>query len=107
PAVARGITVTSRSMLLVSAVAYLMAFMPPAALRRQWSGGAAYGAVRRALYSDDQTPAAVWRGYAESVRHIAIADAVAVIASEPDGTVVELTAAGLLPAGTAHRRDDL
>jgi signal transduction histidine kinase/CheY-like chemotaxis protein len=106
-AAARAVTLTSRAMLLVAAVAYLMAFMPPATLRRQWSGGAAYRAVRRALYSDDQSPAAVWRRYAESVRDIAIADAVAVVAAEPDGTVVELTAAGLLPAGTGHRREEL
>jgi len=106
-AAARATTVTSRAMLLVAAVAYLMAFMPPAALRRQWSGGAAYRAVRRALYSDDQSPAAIWHRYAESVRDIAIADAVAVVAAEPDGTVVELIAAGLPPAEIAHGRAEL
>jgi signal transduction histidine kinase/CheY-like chemotaxis protein len=107
PADTRASTAADRAVVLLATVAYLMAFMPPAALRRQWSGGAAYRAVRRAHYSDDQSPAAVWHMYAESVRDIAIADAVAVVAAEPDGTVVELIAAGLVPAGTAHRRPEL
>jgi signal transduction histidine kinase/CheY-like chemotaxis protein len=100
-------TMTGRAVVLVATVAYLMAFMPPAALRRQWSGGAAHRAVRRALYSEDQSPAAIWHRYAESVRDTAIADAVAVVAAEPDGTVVELIVAGLPPAGATHRREEL
>ena len=92
-------TLASRVIALVASVAYLLAFMPPAALRRRWSGGAAYRAVRRALSSEDQSPAAIWRQYGESVRDITDADALAVVAAGPDGAVEELTVAGIRAAG--------
>jgi signal transduction histidine kinase/CheY-like chemotaxis protein len=96
-------TVTGRAFALAAAVAYLLAFMPPAVLRRQWAGGAAYRAARRLLYLEDQSPEAIWHRYADSVRGIAGADAVAVLAAGPDGTVEELTVAGL-PRGSGEHR---
>jgi signal transduction histidine kinase/CheY-like chemotaxis protein len=88
-------TLASRIIAFVSSVAYLLAFMPPTTLRRRWSGGAAYRAVRRALSSEDQSPAAIWRQYGESVRDITAADALAVVAAGPHGVVEELTVAGI------------
>jgi signal transduction histidine kinase/CheY-like chemotaxis protein len=108
PATVTVTTVVARAVALVAGVAYLLAFMPPAVLRRQWSGGAAYLAARRLLHYEDQSPDGIWHRYAESVRGIAGADAVAVLAAGPDGTLEELTVAGLPPgAGDPRRLEDL
>ncbi|HKT01355.1 MAG TPA: hypothetical protein VJT31_17660, partial [Rugosimonospora sp.] len=89
-------SVVTRAVALVAAGAYVLAFVPPRTLRRFWSGRAAYTVSRDLLYvSGEESPARTWQRYASTVRHVAAADAVAVLAVSPEGDVVELASDGL------------
>jgi signal transduction histidine kinase/CheY-like chemotaxis protein len=58
----------TRVIALLSAVSYLLAFMPPRRLRRAWSDRAASTVVRRLVRTPaDAAPEATWQCYAESV----------------------------------------
>jgi signal transduction histidine kinase/CheY-like chemotaxis protein len=81
----------ARAVALVSAVGYLLAFLPPLWLRRIWSIRAAYTLVQRLLAIPAGEPAsAVWHRYAQAVRSATTTDATLVLLRGPgdaDGMV--------------------
>ncbi|MEV4639522.1 PAS domain S-box protein [Actinoplanes sp. NPDC049548] len=78
----------SRTLAMVSAVMYMLAFAPPRRLRRAWSWGAAYAVMRRLVAAPADEPAEqVWRNYCLDVRGVLGADAVAVLLPDADGSV--------------------
>ncbi len=90
----------SRGVALAAAVGYVLAFLPPAWLRRMWSGYAAYAASRELLYNTGvQAPQAVWYQYAAAVRRLSGADQVVVLAAAVDEPGLELAVAGMEPWG--------
>jgi len=94
---------------LGSAIGYLIAFLPPAWLRRWWSAEAAYSVSRRLLRTPVQeAPEDTWRRYAEMMGEIAGADGAVVLLGAPSGAVQE-AARSRVPAGPAidHDRDEL
>ncbi|MEU8234117.1 PAS domain S-box protein [Actinoplanes sp. NPDC048967] len=82
------VTVLARSVAVVSALMYLLAFMPPHWLRRIWSWGAAYGLMRSLLAAPPAEPAPrVWQRYCRSARHVLGADALVILLPGPADTV--------------------
>ncbi|RZU54307.1 PAS domain S-box-containing protein [Krasilnikovia cinnamomea] len=76
PAVAE----VARAVALVSALMYLLAFVPPRWLRRLWSQNAAYAAMRRLLDAPVDEPAHyTWQRYCEQAREVLGADDVVVL----------------------------
>ncbi len=71
---------------LVAAVGYVLAFLPPAPVRRAWQGGAAFQFGQRLLEGPGEGPDAVWRRFAEAAREIAGVDAAAVVVRDGAGT---------------------
>jgi signal transduction histidine kinase/DNA-binding response OmpR family regulator len=83
--------------LLVSAAGYVVAFRPPAWVRRMWSGRAAYEVSRQLVEAPaTDVPEQTWAGYARVAREVSGADAVIVI--PPDGN-------GDRPLATAGLRE--
>jgi signal transduction histidine kinase/CheY-like chemotaxis protein len=71
--------------------------MPPKALRQTWSGRAAYALITELLAGPPgESPEAIWKRYATSVRRAAAADAVVVLVPGPDGLLVQ---------GSCHGRE--
>ncbi|MDQ1646308.1 MAG: hypothetical protein QOJ50_2492, partial [Cryptosporangiaceae bacterium] len=78
-----------QALALGSAVGYFLAFMPPKTLRQTWSGRAAYALITELLAGPPgESPEAIWRRYATSVRLATAADAVVVLVPGADGTLV-------------------
>ncbi|GGK27741.1 hypothetical protein GCM10010124_20400 [Pilimelia terevasa] len=93
---------------LLAALGYLLAFFPPAWLRRQWSAAAAYTIGERILNAPaTDTSARIWHRYARTVREVAGSDAVAVLLHGPDGTLVQPATAGFTMAPPAGSPADL
>jgi signal transduction histidine kinase/CheY-like chemotaxis protein len=109
-AVARSV---SRFIGLVSAVGYLLAFVPPRWLRRRWSIQAAYELMRRLLsVPTDAGPEMIWQRYAEAVRLVTGADATAVLLCPPEAVAaLEVARAELPPDAdrryTCHELDEM
>jgi hypothetical protein len=83
--------------LLVSAAGYVVAFRPPAWVRRMWSGRAAYEVSRQLVEAPaTDVPEQTWAGYARVAREVSGADAVIVV--PPDGN-------GDRPLATAGLRE--
>ncbi len=89
-------TVAARGVVLVATFGYLLAFMPPAALRRLWTGGIAYAALRELLFADDESAVLTWHRYAATVRRVSGVEAVVVLVAADDGVLTELATAGHL-----------
>ncbi|HEV7898138.1 MAG TPA: response regulator [Planosporangium sp.] len=74
------------TMCLVSALGYVVAFRPPAWIRRQWSGTASYRVSRQLLEAPAaDAPQKTWSRYARTVREVSGADAVLVVPPCGDG----------------------
>ena len=72
--------------LFVSAVGYVVAFGPPAWVRRWWSGSASYRVSRQLIEAPDTDgPGETWSRYAHTVRDISGADAVLVVPPDKHG----------------------
>jgi signal transduction histidine kinase/CheY-like chemotaxis protein len=98
PALQKTMSVLARGVVLVAALAYLLAFVPPGWLRRMWSGTAAYAASRDLLYAiGDELPAVTWQRYADTVRRLSGADGVAVVSVPGGGRTIELAVSGMPP----------
>jgi len=73
---------------LVSAVGYLVAFVPPAWLRRVWGAGAAYAYSQLLLrVPAEDSVETLWRRFCEAACEITGSDAAAVLGAEADGSV--------------------
>jgi signal transduction histidine kinase len=71
---------------LLSGVSYVVAFVPPAWLRRMWAGGAAYRLHHRmATAPADEPPVETWRRYAATVREVTGAAVAMVLLPTADG----------------------
>ncbi|HLL65127.1 MAG TPA: response regulator [Micromonosporaceae bacterium] len=84
---------TAELIALVSAVGYVLAFLPPRWVGQLWSARAAYTLVRRLL-----TPSAEsgpWQRYATAVRDVAGADASVVLVPGATGEVTQASQAGM------------
>ena len=94
----------ARPTAVVSALAYLLAFSPPAWLRRRWSTQASAAFTQQLLAAPfDEPPQTTWRRYAETVRAVVGADAAVVLLPSADGrlTAVAEVGVGASPAVTA------
>jgi len=94
---------------LVAALGYLVAFLPPAWLRRVWGATAAYTYSRRLLAAPaDEAVETLWRQFAETAREITGSDAAAVLRRVADGSVQVAASAGMpLQPATAYPADTL
>lgn len=75
----------SRMLALVSALGYLVAFVPPKWVQRIFSATAAWRVTERLLRAPADSPEQVWQIYTEIMRMQTGADAVAVLVPGPDG----------------------
>ncbi|GAA2521956.1 hybrid sensor histidine kinase/response regulator [Pilimelia columellifera] len=75
----------ARVIALLSAVSYLLAFVPPGWLRRSWSRGAAYQLTIGLLNAPAESAAATWRRYADEVAALTSSEAVVVLIPGPRG----------------------
>ncbi|HET9518347.1 MAG TPA: GAF domain-containing protein, partial [Actinoplanes sp.] len=76
----------TRIIALASALAYLLAFMPPAWLRRSWSQRAAAAVVSDLVrIPADATPEVIWQRYTDSVREATGSDGAVVLCNTDDG----------------------
>ncbi|HEX5740610.1 MAG TPA: ATP-binding protein [Pilimelia sp.] len=79
------VATAARLLALAAALGYLVAFLPPAWLRRQWSAAAAYTVADRILSAPaTETGARIWQRYADTVRQVAGSDAVVVLLRHDD-----------------------
>jgi signal transduction histidine kinase/CheY-like chemotaxis protein len=94
---------------LVSASAYLVAFVPPRWLRRSWSTAAAYTLTRRLLHAPaGEGPERTWQRYADAVCEVAGVDFAIVLLESPGEGVREVAAARTdHRSGAAYRSEDL
>ncbi|WP_242624651.1 hybrid sensor histidine kinase/response regulator [Krasilnikovia cinnamomea] len=80
--------VSARAVAVVSAVMYLLAFVPPQWLRRRWSLLAANEVMRRMLSAPaNEPPEGTWLRYCREARTVLGSDEVAVVLPAPAGTV--------------------
>jgi signal transduction histidine kinase/DNA-binding response OmpR family regulator len=78
---------------LVSALGYVVAFRPPAWIRRMWSGTASYRVSRQLLEAPAaDAPQKTWTRYARTVREVSGADAVLVVPPSAGGERAVITA---------------
>ncbi|MEV6298715.1 ATP-binding protein [Actinoplanes sp. NPDC051861] len=69
---------------LISALGYLVAFLPPRWLRRLFATTAAHSVTERLLRAPAESAEQVWQTYAEIMREQTGADAVAVLLPDPE-----------------------
>ncbi len=94
---------------LVSASAYLVAFVPPRWLRRSWSTAAAYALTRRLLHAPaGEGPEQIWQRYADAVCDVAGVDFALVLLEAPGVGVREAAAARMdCRPDTGYEPEDL
>jgi PAS domain S-box-containing protein len=98
----------SRTVAVVSALMYMLAFLPPRWLRRAWSRGPAYAVMRQLLAAPvDEPPQHTWRRYCQGGREVLGADEVVVVLPTTPGTVELVTQSGLSLGGQRYGDSDL
>jgi signal transduction histidine kinase/CheY-like chemotaxis protein len=95
PGVQQDLVRMTVDLILLSAVCYVLAFIPPRWLRKVWSSGAAHTLITGLLAEPPrQTPDKLWQCYIETVREAAAADAAAVLIPGQDGFVIYASCTG-------------
>lgn len=92
-----GVTILAVSDLfhLLSALGYVVAFLPPAVVRRMWSATAVHEVSQRILTAPPhEEPQQVWQRYADVVREVSSADAVVILRRADDGYLHQQAASG-------------
>ncbi|MFI7542133.1 PAS domain S-box protein [Actinoplanes sp. NPDC049599] len=103
-----GVAVLARSVAVVSALMYLLAFLPPRRLRRAWAAGTAYALMRSLLAAPPTEPAErIWRRYCEGTRQVLGADAVVVLLPGAGDSVQLISDPGLGTAEPRYRTADI
>ncbi len=103
-----GVSVLARSVAVVSALMYLLAFMPPHWLRRTWSWGAANALMRTLLAAPTAEPAErIWQSYCRRARQVLGADTVVVLLPGPGDTVRVISDPGLDLGERRYRTADV
>ncbi|WP_198171085.1 PAS domain S-box protein [Actinoplanes awajinensis] len=98
----------ARMIALLSAILYLLAFVPPRWLRRTWSWRAAYTVMRRLLAAPADEPAArTWQCYCEGAARVLGADAVVVLTAPANGPAQVAGATGPNAGQPEFTRADL
>ncbi|MEU4214113.1 PAS domain S-box protein [Actinoplanes sp. NPDC026623] len=83
-----GFAVLARAVMLIAALSYVLAFLPPRWLRRIWSRGAAYSVMQQLLASPaDAQARQIWQRYCQGTRRVFGIDAVVVLLPGPDSLV--------------------
>jgi len=72
-------------LVILAAVAYLVAFLPPKPLRDLWQGTTAYRATRDLVSIEGGGSGQVWTRYAQIAQEATGAGAVAVVSRHEDG----------------------
>jgi PAS domain S-box-containing protein len=86
----------SKMVALVSALMYLLAFVPPRWLRRVWSWGSAYAVMRQLVHAPANEPATqTWQRYCRRAREVLGADDVVVLVPAAAGAVQAVARTGL------------
>ena len=102
------VNVLARSVAVVSALMYLLAFLPPRWLRHIWSWGAAYGLTRSLLAAPPAEPAhRIWERYCHNARPTLGVDALVVLLPGPAGTVQLIGDPALELDGRRYRMTDV
>ncbi len=87
--------IATQVLALVSALAYVAAFLPPRWLRRLWQAEAAYRYGQDLLSAPpSEAEPALWRRLCEAAVRVAGSDAAVLLVSSPDGSVRVAAAAG-------------
>ncbi|GAA2521052.1 hypothetical protein GCM10010201_18510 [Pilimelia columellifera subsp. columellifera] len=82
-------------LMLLASVGYLLAFVPPLAVRRIWSANAIHAVGARVLdASATESPEHVWQRYVDVVRDMTSADGVTLVLSDPSGRLLHAACAG-------------
>src|SRR6185503_10820066 len=84
-AAAEASSVAARVLVILAAVAYLVAFLPPKPLRDLWQGTTAYRATRDLVSIEGGGSGQVWTRYAQIAQEATGAGAVAVVSRHEDG----------------------
>jgi PAS domain S-box-containing protein len=84
---ATGAAVQARVLALISGVLYLLAFVPPRAVRRMWAGGATHAPMRRLLAVPANEPTRTWHSYCRDASAVLGADTMVVLMPAPDHSV--------------------
>jgi signal transduction histidine kinase/DNA-binding response OmpR family regulator len=94
PGTAEAVTLMARIAALVAAVLYLVAFLPPRWLRRQWQALAAYGYAERLFHQEagGSDVAGLWRALATAGREITGSES-AVVGFRIHGDALQLVVA--------------
>ncbi|MEV8510603.1 PAS domain S-box protein, partial [Actinoplanes sp. NPDC051475] len=101
-----GVAVWSRSMAVISGLLYVLAFVPPRRLRRNWSREAANTVLRQLLAIPADEPAArTWQAYCQGAREMFGADAAVVLLPAAADTVQVVTRCGLPLPEHEHEHD--
>jgi signal transduction histidine kinase/CheY-like chemotaxis protein len=92
------LTTVSRIVALAAAFVYVVAFLPPGWLRRQWSARTAYRLMDRLLAAPaSATPQQIWGHYAEATQQGLGAEGTVVLVHQPGGAPAVFAVAGELP----------
>jgi PAS domain S-box-containing protein len=84
---ATGPVMLPRVLAVFSGVLYLLAFVPPRWLRRNWSRGATHAVIRRLLAVPADESARTWQSYCQDATTVLGADAVVVLMPAADQSV--------------------
>ncbi|MFG1604295.1 response regulator [Actinoplanes sp. NPDC049265] len=88
------LTAGGRTLAVISALGYLVAFAPPRWLRRVFSAVTVQRVTERLLRAPVESPEQVWQIYAEIMRVQTGADAVGVLMPRPDGQLATIGYSG-------------
>ncbi len=92
PEFAEAASVTSLSLALLAGCGYLVAFMPPAAIRQFWQAGATVGYQHALLANASHTVEEIWRGFTDlAADATGAASALVITHRDGDATVVAST----------------
>lgn len=95
----RAMAANARAVALMSALLYLLAFLPPGWLRRSWSWRAGHAVMRRLVAAPVREPAErTWQSFCEGAAKVLGVDAVVILSPVGDGTVQVAGAIGLPPS---------
>jgi signal transduction histidine kinase/DNA-binding response OmpR family regulator len=108
PVVADASRIATLVLALLAACGYLVAFMPPASIRRLWQAGATVRYQHDLLRRSADPVEAIWRGYADLAASVTgAATAVIVSASDGSGSVAATSGFGVPAEGDSVAGGDL
>ena len=99
PEVADAVSLVTLGLALLAACGYLVAFLPPASIRRLWQAGATVSYQHDLLKRSGDRVEDIWHGYAELAASVT-GGATAIVVERPDGRESVIATSGFdVPAG--------